>query len=58
MNAAMRESRFRETIREVGSESHEYYDEDDDYNSSDEEEIARQVRGQPFSYYRYRHTVS
>jgi hypothetical protein len=60
MNTARRESRFRETIREVGSgsESDEYYDEDEDYNSSDEEQIAGQVRGQPFSYYHYRHTVA
>jgi hypothetical protein len=60
MNAARRESRFRETIREVGSESEsdEYYDEDEDYNSGDEEQIAGQVRGQPFSYYHYRHTVA
>ena len=52
MNTARRESRFRETIREVGSESEsdEYYDEDEDYNG--------QVRGQPFCYYRYRHTVA
>jgi hypothetical protein len=55
-----RESRFRETITEVGSESEsdEYYDEDEDYNTGDEERIAGQVRGQPFSYYHYRHTVA
>jgi len=62
MNTARRESRFIETIREVGSESEsesdEYYDEDEDYNRNDEEQIAGQVRGQPFSYYHYRHTVA
>jgi hypothetical protein len=61
MEAARRESRFRETIREVGSESEseEFYDEDEDVDySSDEEEIAGRVGGMPLDYYRYRHTVA
>jgi hypothetical protein len=62
MNAARRESKFRETIREVGSESEsetdEYYDGDEDYNSSEGERIAGQVRAEPFSYCHYRHTVA